>query len=194
MSDSDIIALEKSLSEILGGAEKVVVLGCGSELRGDDAAGGETVKRLMNLRSSECLMNQQAAGRFLNLEASKSENVFICNGGTAPENFTGEIKRFQANVLLLIDAADMGLPPGAAALIPTADISGISFSTHKLALKIMTEYLQRETGCRTFILGIQPGGFEFGASLTQEVSRTADKIAIALDKILRNSNCCSSED
>ena len=160
--------VKELLSEILSGAKTIAVLGCGSELRGDDAAGDEIARLL------------------LNLEAGRGKNTLVLRCGTAPENFTGEIKKFRPDVLLIIDAAAMGLPAGTAALIETEDIGGASFGTHMLALKIMADYLSIETGCRTGILGIQPGSFEFEADLTPPVRQIVDEAVSALNDLLKN--------
>ena len=167
MIDPGLIAPEHLLSEALRGARTVAILGCGSELRGDDAAGEEVAERL------------------LELEAGKGSNTLVCCGGSAPENFTGEIKKFRPDLLLIIDAADMGLPPGAVAMIKSDEIGGASSSTHSLALNIMSGYLERETGCRVSVLGIQPASMEFGAALTPNVRQTVDEIVSALDNLLQ---------
>ena len=158
---SEIKAL---LAEALQGARRVAVLGCGSELRGDDAAGMVIAERLAGLDG----------------------NVLVLRGSNAPENFTGEIKRFKPDTLLVIDAADMKARPGEAAIIPPDRIDGVSFSTHILPLKIMLDYLRREIGCGIVLLGIQGANYEFraGASLTPEVQGAADSIVNALCELL----------
>ena len=155
-------AVQTLLAEILAGARRVAILGCGSQLCGDDAAGVQIAERLSDL----------------------GENVQVYCGGTAPENFTGEIKKFRPDALLVIDAADMGLPPGQAAMIPPEDIGGVSFSTHMLPLKIMLDYMRREIGCRISLLGIQGAELEFGADMTPEVSAAVDEIVSALIELL----------
>jgi len=156
--------IREILSEILDGAQTVAIIGCGSLLMGDDAAGSLIARRLSLL--------------------SGSAAAFCCE--TAPENFTGDIKRLKPDVLLAIDAADMGLAPGAAALIPVGDIGGASFNTHMLPLRLMLEYLRLETGCRVYLLGIQGKKMAYSEHVTPEVGETVDEIADTLEKLLGN--------
>jgi hydrogenase maturation protease HycI len=152
------------LTEALKAAQTVAVLGCGSVLRGDDAAGMAVAERLSGLGLSELGLSGPGG----NLRA-------YC-GSNAPENFTGEIKKFQPDALVLVDAAHMGLMPGEAAVIAPDGIDGVSFSTHILPLKIMLEYLRREIGCRAFVLGIQGASYGFGDDMTPEVQATVDAV------------------
>ena len=64
----------KNLKPELKGASKIVVLGVGSELRGDDIAG---------ILAAE------------NLKGKTSDKLQVLIGGTAPENLTGEIKKLK---------------------------------------------------------------------------------------------------
>ena len=70
----------------------MAIVGVGSDMRGDDFAGIEIVRRLRR-----------------KLESSK---VLLIEGGLTPENFTGEIKKFKPTHVLLIDATDFGSEPG----------------------------------------------------------------------------------
>jgi len=160
----NVITIKALLTEVLEGAKRVAVLGCGSVLGGDDAAGMEVAERLSDLRG---------------------DARAYC-GSTAPENFTGEIKRFRPDVLLVVDAADMGWKPGEVALIPTEDIAGVSFSTHMLPLRIMLDYLRVETGCQVRLIGIQGAALGFGADMTQPVSAAVDAVSNALRELLEN--------
>jgi hydrogenase 3 maturation protease len=153
------------LAALTGGARRVAVLGAGSELLADDAAGVMITDELIRRFGEK-------PGRFLFL-----------SGSTAPECFTGEIKKFSPDLLLIIDAADMGLKPGEIRSIDPAEVAGVSFSTHMLPLKVMLEYLQKETGCRTAIIGIQPGSLEFGGEMTKEVKAIVEELVNAFDKL-----------
>jgi len=156
---NDVRAL---LAQVLAGAQKTAILGCGSVLRGDDAAGYRIAERLSGL----------------------SGNARAFCGSSAPENFTGEIKRFRPDTLLVIDAADLGEPPGTAAFISPDDVTGATFSTHMLPLRVMLDYLRRETGCSIHLLGIQAASLETGTEMTPAVTAAVDGIVSALLELL----------
>ena len=156
-------------------ARSLAVVGIGSDLRGDDIAG---ILVLRNLRVA--LARPQSVSRRIataGAARSRPKNIRLFNGGTAPENLTGEIVRFQPSHILLVDAADLGLKPGAAMLIEPEAVAVMSFSTHVLPLSILADYLKRALPCRIIILGIQPGQTSFGATPSREISQAARRLA-----------------
>jgi hydrogenase 3 maturation protease len=140
------------------------VLGVGSELRGDDAAG-----MLISDRLREHFRDRLGPSVF---------RVFP--GETAPENFTGELKKFQPSHLLIVDCADFGKAPGEAVLASPDEITGISFSTHRLPLFVLTDYLSKLFPCEIRILGIQPGTLELFHPITEPVQKTVDSLTVLL--------------
>jgi hydrogenase maturation protease HycI len=141
----------------------VVVLGVGSELRSDDAAG---------VRVAAELARAALAG------------VHALDGGSAPENCTAEIRQLDPSHLIIVDSAHMQESPGAIRLIESADISGASFGTHSLPLSVLADYIRREIGCRVSVIGIQPASIEFGESMSPEVSAAVQEAALALKDCL----------
>jgi hydrogenase 3 maturation protease len=143
----------------------VVVLGVGSELRSDDAAG---------IRVAAAVGRRPITG------------VTAMDGGSAPENCTAELRQISPSHLIIVDCAQMGLAPGAVRIIDAADIGGVSFGTHALPLSVLADYVAREIGCRVTVIGIQPLTIEFGEGLSPEVSAAVDEV----DHVLRE---CLSE-
>jgi len=146
---------------------KAVFVGMGSEFRGDDAAGVVIINRLAEMaESSDC-------SRFL----------FI-NGGSAPENILGEIRAFQPEVVVFIDAAVLGSAPGTVQVIDTEreKISGISFCTHSLPLAIVADYIRQSISCEIFVFGIEPGDLNFCAEcvLTPPVAQAVAEVVEAV--------------
>ena len=152
------------LKETLQGAQRVAILGCGSPLRGDDAAGSAIAEALEDLSTSG------------------SACAFV--GDTAPENQTGPIKRFKPDLVLVIDAIDMGKEPGAVRVIPAEEVGGVSFSTHILPLPILMDYLKREIGCDVVLLGIQLATLDFMADMTPAVAEAVNALTSELRSLL----------
>lgn len=90
------------------------------------------------------------------------------NAATAPENFTGLARRLQPEQLVLLDAAEMGLPPGTLRRLAPAAIAGGDFGTHAGSLGELARYLSDCAG-RIVILGIQPAGIAPGTRLSPPV-------------------------
>ena len=145
---------------MLKGARRVAVVGVGSELRGDDAAGIEVVRRLRR--------------------QLKSPNLLLVEGGVAPESFTSRIRRFKPSHVLLIDATDFGARPGDVILAEPEAIKGRSISTNTMPLSLLASYLREQTGAKILLLGIQPASAEMGTPMSGEVKKAIDKVVEAL--------------
>ena len=163
--------LKDFLEERLKNCKKLAVLGVGSVLLSDDAAGIMIVSNIKEIFSED-----------------EYPNLRVYLGHTAPENFTGEIKKFDPCHLIIIDAADMKEEPGSIMVIQPEVISGVSFSTHMLPLKVMAEYLKKETGCIMTILGIQGVDVSYGGDVTPKVREAIDEITGIMVEVIKSLN------
>lgn len=148
-----------SLSRLLSQRtnKRIAIVGVGNEMRGDDAAGMLVV-------------------RALGLRVVNLGRLRIIEGGHAPENATADLRKFAPDLVLLIDAADMGKDAGSIALIPMEHIDGISASTHSLPLSMLARYLTLELNCEVALLGIQPKSIEMGESVSDAVNQAVSDI------------------
>lgn len=89
----------------------------------------------------------------------------------APENFTGVLRRFHPDLLLLIDAVWFGSRPGAIILLDGAQATGMGVSTHLQPLSNLSQFLVEEMGCEVQILGIQAQQLDFDRPLSPPVRR-----------------------
>ena len=144
---------------------RVAVLGIGHELCGDDAAG-------------------IILARELNARAGIYEGLLALETGPAPENFTGTVRRFSPDLVLLVDAAQMDGAPGEIRWLDWQNLSGISASTHTMPLDIIVAYLTAELGCQAGFLGIQPAGNAVGAPLSPQVQEAVESTVQTLMQVL----------
>jgi hydrogenase 3 maturation protease len=144
---------------------KIGIIGIGHELRGDDAIGPYIVRRL-----ASCIQEK--------------ESLLIVNAGPAPENCTNLLRRFAPDLVILIDAAEMGETSGLVNLIPWQDTVGISASTHSLPLHLFAQYLTQELNCEILFLGIQPEDSSLDAALNPAVKVSAEKTIEDLTNLL----------
>lgn len=148
------------LSSFLKGAGRVAIIGVGSELRGDDVAGLEVVRRLRR--------------------KLKSPKVLLVEGGVAPENFTAEIRRFKPSHVFIVDATDFGAEPGEVILAEPEAVVGQSISTHTMPLSILASYLREQTGAKVLLMGVQPASAMMGATMSEQVMRAIDELTATL--------------
>jgi hydrogenase 3 maturation protease len=144
---------------------RLAVLGIGHELYGDDAVGVWLAGRLRTLSPAHA-------------------SLLAVQGGPAPENFTGTLRRYGPDLVLMVDAALMDLEPGKTGWLSWQDTTGFSASTHTLPLHILASYLTAELNCEVALLGIQPAQTEVGTPLSPEVQKTAEGIVKSIIEIL----------
>lgn len=146
-----------------------IVLGIGNRLGGDDAAGTFVVDIL------KPTLRALSAGQHKTRALLDTEIVAI-DVGTAPESYTSVIRRHRPDLLILIDAADMGLPPGTVRIITPDKISVLSFSTHNIPLSTFISYVEEFCG-EILLIGVQPEQTEIGNGLSKAVRKSVKKLA-----------------
>lgn len=157
---------EESLRTRLKDAERLLVLGVGNEFEGDDGVGVALVRRLKK--------RWRSSRRFCAIDA-----------GLTPENSIAAIRRFDPTHVLLVDAADMGLPPGSIGIIERSMISGVAISTHGLSLSLIVDYLEREIGARVTVVGIQPLRVSPGERISETVAESLSSLESFLSSLSR---------
>jgi hydrogenase 3 maturation protease len=142
-----------------------VVLGIGNPLGGDDAAGTYVVD-ILNQRKRQ-------------VKTLRSADITTIDAATVPESHTSVIRRHQPDLLILVDAADMGLPPGALRTIPPDRISVLSFSTHHMPLSMFMSYVGEFCG-KVLLVGVQPEHTETGGRISKAVRASVKELAEAI--------------
>jgi len=132
----------EELGDLFAGKRKVALLGAGSVLCGDDAAGMLVASAVKE-------------------KAEERPGLLSLEGSTAPENFCGVLRAYQPELILLVDAAFMDVSVGEIHFLNPREIKSIPFSTHMLPLSVLVDYLQQETTASVAVIGIQPGNTDF---------------------------------
>lgn len=140
-------------------------MGVGSELNGDDAVGIQVARKLKH-------------------RLGNRTGVLILEGGSLPENATSPLRQFNPAFVVLVDATDLGQPPGTIQIVPVETISGMSFSSHTMPLSMLSYYLEQEIGCEVVVIGIQPASLEFGEEVSPVCRRAANRLVNELYKII----------
>jgi len=143
--------IKERLKERLKG--KIVILGMGNPLRGDDGLGPYLIKRLK--------------GRV---------RAHLIDGGSAPENYVGKITSLKPDTILVIDACDLGWTPGRMELIEIEAMKNIGHSTHSISPGVFMTYLREATGADIFMLAIQPKRVKLEEKISSSVKGAIEKI------------------
>jgi hydrogenase 3 maturation protease len=182
-------------------------LAVGSKLRGDDAAGllvADYLEKSLTHPSAHASARPATSNSQFTIHNSQftilpapssiphspssnpqftihnSQFFRIFRGHTAPENCTGAIKKFAPTHLVVVDAAELGQPPGTIAVLEPEQIAGVSFSTHQLPLSVLLDYLKTSFAFEAIVIAIQPAHLAYDQPVTPAVRRAARRLAAAL--------------
>lgn len=129
-----------------------ILLGVGNRLSRDDGVGPTVAKRL---------------------EGTQGWHAIDC--GTALENVSGIVSRERPDLLVIVDAAQMGLPAGSIRTLPIEAKDRMLASTHGLPLGFVLERLGSAVEA-VLLIGIQPEDLAFGEGLSTPVAAAVDEL------------------
>lgn len=133
---------------------KLVIIGVGNTLRGDDGFGPALIERLkkeIEKKGDRQLMSVP----------------LLIDTGSAPENYAGKIAKEKPDTILIVDAIDLGLKSGEYEILKKTDIAETGFTTHNMSLNMFIEFLEKETEANIFILGVQPENVNFAVEMSE---------------------------
>ena len=136
---------------------KVVIIGIGNPLRGDDGFGPVLIERLKGNIQAVCI-----------------------DAGEAPENYIGKIIKERPDSVLIVDVVHLGLEVGKYAILRKGDLVKSGFTTHDMSLHMFIEHLEKGTQADIYILAVQPGRLIFGEEISDRLKKTLKEITDAL--------------
>ena len=128
-----------------------MLIGIGNDLNGDDAVG--------------CHIADSFSAR----------DWLVVNAGTVPENFAGLVNKEKPIVLVIVDAADLGLAPGEMRRLEKDQANSAFYSTHSLPISQFVDQVQAAVR-EIVIIGIQPKDLSQFSSLSPELKAAAEKM------------------
>ena len=128
-----------------------VLLGVGNRLSRDDGAGPVLAERLVG------------------------SDWLAIDCGTSLENVGGVVSREEPELLVIADAARMGLPPGEVRRLPRPSVDRLLATTHGLPLAFFLDRLGAAAG-EIVLLGIEPADLSFGEGLSADVSAAIERL------------------
>ena len=148
---NDAVNWERQILEKVG--PRYVILGVGSRLRGDDAAGPMVAEKLSERGMKNC---------------------YDC--GNVPENYLGKIEKAKPTDIIFVDAAESGAEPGTIGFHGGESFDYQSMSTHSAGLSPLMDYLGESCPARCWVLSIQPKATEYGAEVSKPVRKAVERI------------------
>jgi hydrogenase 3 maturation protease len=152
-----------------------VVLGIGNVLRSDDGVGVYVVQKL------DKYLSKINAGKGQATLDGQSRELIPIQCDTIPEGYTALVREHKPDLLVMVDAAEMGLNPGECRIIPPNMTEMLATSTHNISLSFLVTYLQ--DFCREIIMvGIQPQSMVPGVNLSGVVRESGDRLVALITK------------
>jgi len=138
----------------------VVVMGIGNACRGDDAAGSRVACEIL-----------------------EAPGVHVIDAQEVPESYLGQATQHQPDTIVLIDAVDLGSAPGSVAILDKTQMAAYWPSTHRVPLGLLTDFLERATRARVFLIAIQPRQSALFQPMSVDVSRSVMAVADVLNDV-----------
>lgn len=140
----------------------------GNTLRGDDGMGPVLVDVLY-----EKLTNSDI----------NSDNLYLLNAATAPENHTVEIREINPSHIIIVDAVEFGQKPGSFMIVDKEQIDTFNFSTHTMPISFLMNYIEESIGSKILTLGIQPKDMTMVNIISEEVKESIEELS---EEIIKN--------
>ena len=137
---------------------KVLILGVGDRARRDDGLGSYLAERLR--------------GKI---------NVPLLDAGSVPENFLRQVEASQADLVLVLDTADLRATPGDLALLELSQVGEMAISTHTVNLQLLFKVIPVSRRPKVLVLAVQPEATGTGTKM----SLTARLAMQGLESLLR---------
>jgi hydrogenase 3 maturation protease len=133
---------------------RVVLLGVGNSLVGDDGLGPALVERVGRRTKAVCI-----------------------NAGIVPESFTRRIAGENPDTLLVIDAVHLGREAGEYELLTPQALQASGFmTTHTLPLRMFLEHLHQMIRGKILVLAVQPASLRLGSRLSARLRATLHRL------------------
>ena len=148
-----------NLKDILKG--KVVIVGIGNIMRGDDGFGPALIENLAGKVNAACI-----------------------DAGTAPENYLGKVAKEKPDTILLADAVHLDLAAGEYEILRKSEILNHGLTTHDISPSMLIEFLEKETDADVYLLGVQPEDISFGSEMSKRIKRSVSEIADKIKEVI----------
>lgn len=148
----------------------LLVLGVGNAMKGDDGFGPLLVNLLLERGAAVGRTDEFRDGR---------RRIVALDCGTTPENYTSVIRRLHPKMLLIVDAAEMGIGAGECRIIPRDRVGSLGLSTHSMPLTLFMSYVD-DLVESIVLVGVQPHSMALGVELSPEVAAAAENLAECL--------------
>jgi hydrogenase 3 maturation protease len=153
------------LKKFLKDHGKIVILGIGNEIKGDDGMGPIIAWKLNDL-------------------FEENDDVIVFDGGTVPENYTSLIRNEEPTHIILVDAVEMKKEPGYIRVVQKDEIAKYNISTHAMPISFLIKFMETTIGARIILVGMQPKNMELAEGISKEVEKSIEIVVNTLFELI----------
>lgn len=135
-------------------------------------------KRILFVGIGNVLKQDDGVGVYISRTIQETKYITSITVEVSIENYIGKINLLNPDILVLIDCVDFNQPPGTFRLLPVREIQDLTFNTHNISLKRLSDFFT----VPIFILGIQPEKVDFGENISYIVKQVANRIIHLINK------------
>jgi hydrogenase 3 maturation protease len=165
--NADERMIVKRLTSWLSECKRLLIMGVGNPLRGDDAFGLQAVREMKKHKPQG--------------------EVYFVECETVPENFIHVIQEKAPSHILFVDAVEANLPPGSIVFTDLNERGEIAVSTHSIPLSVFSGFLKSVMKVDVMLLGVQAADLSLKEGLSPQVSNAPKKVAYIVKKAIVNS-------
>ena len=154
--------MQRELTDFLDDYDKLLIFTIGNSIRGDDGLGP--------------LLSDRLYEKLVNITDKNTDNVFLLNTESTPENHTHEIRTLMPSHIIIVDAVEYEATPGEMLIINKDQIDTFNVSTHSMPVSFIINYIEETIGSKILTIGIQPKQMDLVDEVKKSVEALTDMI------------------
>ena len=142
----------------------------GNSIRGDDGLGP--------------LLSDTLYEKLVKITDKNTDNVYLLNTESTPENHTHEIRTLNPSHMIIIDAVEFDAEPGDMLIIKKEQIDTFNVSTHSMPISFIINYIEESIGTKIITIGIQPKQMNLINHISDEVKESVNQLTDILVELI----------
>ncbi len=145
-------------------------------------------KRILFVGTGNMLRGDDAAGLYIISELKKIKDLPIVYAEGGIENYIGKIAKHRPEIIFIFDAVHLKEKPGTVRIFPLNYAADYSMLAHNFSMEMLLEIFSFLNISEIYMIGIQPENLKIGKGMSEAVIKSADKIINEIKNSLINTD------
>lgn len=120
----------------------------------------------------------------MKITTKNTDNIFLLNTESTPENHTHEIRTLNPSHIIIVDAVEFDAKPGEMLVIHKEQIDTFNVSTHSMPISFIISYIEETIGSKIITIGIQPKEMNLVNKISKEVRCSVEELTDMLVELV----------